>query len=675
MELAIAGIGVVVLFVVGILVMITRFYRKVDQGRALLINKMKSEPEVTFTGGVVLPIIHRAEVMDISVKTIEIDRRGHDGLICNDNIRADIRVTFFVRVNKTTDDVLKVAQSLGCERASDQTTLEELFVAKFSEALKTVGKRMEFEQLYSQRDDFKDQIIEVIGTDLNGYVLDDAAIDYLEQTPVQSLDPQNILDARGIRKITEITSGQNVLTNDLRQTERKEITRQNLEADEAILELERRRADAEAKQKREIATMVAREAAETKTVQAEEHNRAEKARIKAEEDISISDLNRRRQVEVADKDRERVVGIKAEQVERDRALEEINRERDTELMRIDKEKALEKEKREIAEVIRGRVAVEKSVAEEEERIADLRLLAEATRYKDKQIIEAEGNAEEALVKELKAAEAAERAAEHQARKRVTLANAELQASDIEAKAKIRLSEGVQAEEAASGLAVARVKEATASAHEKEGLVEARVSREKLLAQAEGQERVGLAQAKVDREQLTAQAEGARAKADAEAGGIEAKAEAMKKLEGQGWRHEEFRLKLDALKEIELQALQIKRQIAEQQAQVMGAAFDSADIKIVGGDGEFFDKFVQAVSLGESIDATVGTSGTIQQVFGGYLEGDADLPADLKEVLVSKGVDTEALRNLSVAGLLSKLASGGLEPEVKAQLTALLGAGK
>jgi uncharacterized membrane protein YqiK len=64
--------------------------------------------------------MHRAEVMDISVKTIEIDRRGKEGLICKDNIRADIKVTFFVRVNKTTEDVLKVAQSIGCVRASDQ---------------------------------------------------------------------------------------------------------------------------------------------------------------------------------------------------------------------------------------------------------------------------------------------------------------------------------------------------------------------------------------------------------------------------------------------------------------------------------------------------------------------------------------------------------------------------
>lgn len=600
MEAILIGFGLLIFIGLGVAVMIARFYRKVDQGRALIINKMRGEPQVTFTGGTVLPIIDRAEVMDISVKTIELDRRGHDGLICADNIRADIKVTFFVRVNKSTDDVLKVAQTLGCARASEQKTLEDLFVAKFSEALKTVGKRMEFEQLYTQRDEFKDRIIEVIGTDLNGYVLDDAAIDYLEQTPVSKLDPDNILDARGIRKITQITAEQAVHTNNLRQKERMELTKQNLEADEAILELERRRADAEAKQQREILTVKAREEAETHSVEAEERRRAELARIKADEEIAISELNKARQVEVADKDRERVVAIKSEQVLRDRAMEEIRREREVELQRIDKEKALEQERKEIADVVRTRVAVDKTVAEEEERIKDLRVLAEANRHKDVRVVAAEAEAQESLIATLKAAEASEQAAEHAAKERVVLAQAEMQAADIEAKAKIRLAEGVQAEEAASGLALAKVKEATAIAIEKEGLALAKVTRETLDAEAEGAEKVGLAEAAI-----------VRSKAEAEAAGIHAKAEAMQALEGQGWEHEEFRLKLENFRVLKEKELSIRTEIAQAQATVLAAALENADFKIVGGDGAFFDRFVQAVTLGESLDGALESSDSLQ----------------------------------------------------------------
>ena len=162
-EIILVAVAALVIIGVGVLVYFLTFYRKVEQGHALIVNTLRAEPEVTVTGRVVIPVLHKAEVMDISLKTIEIDRRGRDGLICKDNIRADIKVAFFVRVNKTKEDVLKVAQAIGCARASDHQTLEELFNAKFSEALKTVGKQLEFEDLYKERDSFRDKIIEVIG--------------------------------------------------------------------------------------------------------------------------------------------------------------------------------------------------------------------------------------------------------------------------------------------------------------------------------------------------------------------------------------------------------------------------------------------------------------------------------------------------------------------------------
>src|SRR5690606_29176031 len=113
------------------------------------------------------------EVIDLSVQTIEIARTGKDGVICRDNIRADLKATFFVRVGRTTEDILKVAHSIGCRRATDSRTLEDLFTAKFSEAIKTVAKQLEFEELYTCRHELVAKICEVIGKELNGYQLDD----------------------------------------------------------------------------------------------------------------------------------------------------------------------------------------------------------------------------------------------------------------------------------------------------------------------------------------------------------------------------------------------------------------------------------------------------------------------------------------------------------------------
>ena len=616
------AVALLVFFALGGLFLVSRFYKKVDQGQALIINKVSGTPTITFTGGVVVPVFHRSEVMDISVKTIELSRSGNSGLICRDNIRADIQVAFFVRVNPTQEDVLKVAQSIGCARASDQKTLEALFLAKFSEALKTVGKKLDFEELYTKRDDFKDQIIEVIGRHLNGYLLEDAAIDYLEQTPVEMLDKDNILDAKGIRKITEITAQQNLSTNDLRQNERKELKRQNLAADEAILELDKQRADAEARQQREIATIQAREAAEAAKVKAEEDQRAEVARIKAAEEVELTNVGKQRQVEVALKDKERVVAIKTEQVAKERDLEVLAREREVELVRIDKEKALEEQRKAIAEVTRAKIAVEKNVAEEEENIKTLRVTEEAERNKVATVKNAEAEAEESLIKGIKAAEAQEKAAEFAARERLVLASAALEAAEKEAQAKIRLADGVKAETAATGLAQAQVMEAEAVAFEKKGMAEARVTREtgaaeaeaveaRLVAEAKGkeadaaaQERMGVAVARTVQERMRAEAEG-----------LMAKLEALKQMEGAAKDHEEFRLSLDKAREVELAAIDARKVALEMQAQVMAEAFRNADIKIVGGEDAFLQKVTQSISMGEAVDGFVGNSDVAQQVLG------------------------------------------------------------
>ncbi|MEU6462567.1 flotillin family protein [Streptomyces sp. NPDC046976] len=673
----------------------SRLYRKVDQSQALIVSKTR-RVDVSFTGQVVLPILHKAEVMDISVKTIEISRSGRDGLICRDNIRADIRILFFVKVNKTVQDVIKVAQSVGTERASHQDTLQELFHAKFSEALKTVGKQMDFTDLYTKREELRYHIIELIGVDLNGYHLEDAAIDYLEQTPLTQLDPANVLDAQGIRKITELTAVEHVRTNEAKRTEEKEITRQDVDAREAILELERRQVDAEIKQRREIETSRAREEAETARVMEEERLRAQTAFLRTEEQLGVQRENQAREIAVAAKNRERVIAVENERIEKDRLLEVIARERETQLTQISAEKEVEAEKREIAEVIRERVAVDRTVAEQEESIKKLRVVEEAERERQALVIAAEAEAQEKLVKDIKAAEAAEQAATHRAAEELTLAEARLKTADLDARAKLRLAEGVQAESAAEGLAAVQVRDKEAEVTVKAGRAEAEATEARLRAEAEGTQAKALAEAEGARARglaeaegaqaaaaatearLRAEAEGARAKAlaeaegtkaaalaeatgigeklKAEAAGLTEKAAAMAALDEASRGHEEYRLRLQAEKEIRLAGLETQRQVAEAQATVLATGLENADIDIVGGESVFFDRLVSAVSFGKGVDGFMANSRTAQTLAKPWLDGSGSFTEDLSRVLGSVG--TADVQNLTVSALLMKLMNGG-----------------
>ncbi|RKZ90303.1 MAG: hypothetical protein DRQ43_11480, partial [Gammaproteobacteria bacterium] len=337
----IGGIG---LFIAALAAIVVSFYVKVDQGQALIINGMGKRAKVSFSGGVVYPIVNRKEFMNIRVKRLTIARSGSDGLICMDNIRANCRVDFFVRVNETEDDVLRVAKSLGTELASNQEAVEELFSSKFSEALKTVGKQFDFVSLYQERESFRENIKKVIGTDLNGYVLEDVAIDYLEQTPVEELDVDNILDSQGIRKITELTAKQNIITNELRRNEEAEIKKKDVETKEKILSLERQQAEAEAIQEREISIITSRESAEASVIEEQETFKSEQARIEKEKNTGIEEENKRRELEVASLNRERALVTEREEVKRAEELAAISREQETALKDIEKDKLVEEEK-------------------------------------------------------------------------------------------------------------------------------------------------------------------------------------------------------------------------------------------------------------------------------------------------------------------------------------------
>ena len=679
-------VAILALVLIGFIAVVIRMYQKAIQGEAMVRTGL-GDTKVSFSGIFVVPVIHKLEVMDITLKTIVISRTGPEGLICKDNLRADIKVNFFLRVNKTPEDVIQVAQSIGCKRASDHTALEGLFDAKFSEALKTVGKHFDFVDLYQSRDDFKRQILQTIGTDLNGYVLDDCAIDYLEQTPLTNLNENNILDAEGIKKIIDLTARQKIQSNLIEREKEKTIKKQNVEAQETILELDRQLAENEEKQRREIANIKAREYAEAEKVRQEERLKAEKAKIATDEELKIAEQNRDRQILVAERSKQRTDAVETERVEQARLLEANEKERIVALAQIEKEKAIEEERKNIQGIIRERVTVEKAVVEEEEKIKDTRAFAEAERAKTVAITNAEQIAQAALVKEIKGAEAARQAAEFRAKQLLIDSEAQQASAANRAQAIKVMAEAEATQAAALGLSEAQVMEAKALARQKEGEAEAVVTERQAIAaakatkvkaeaQAEADEKVGLVAAKVVKEKGLADADVIENRALAEekkglaearvnsekftvdAKGIESKAEAMRKLDGVGKDHEEFKLRLDKDKAIELAQINIQKDIAASQAEVIAEALKAAKIDIVGGETMFFDQIIGSITKGKSVDRVVSNSqvlGTVKDTFfhkNG--NGNVQFRDNLQYFLNQFGMKSEDVRNLSISALLLKM---------------------
>lgn len=162
--------------ILGIMKWLISFYVKVSAGSVLIINKTKGMVDVSFTGGLVLPQIHRGEIMGISAKEIAIVREGDRPLLFAGQRPAELRASFTLRVNPTREHILKVAHTMGVERASSLDALRELFAPLLEQALEQTAAALDVEAVQQDRHLLTEPVIRYLGEQLESFMIDDLAI-------------------------------------------------------------------------------------------------------------------------------------------------------------------------------------------------------------------------------------------------------------------------------------------------------------------------------------------------------------------------------------------------------------------------------------------------------------------------------------------------------------------
>jgi hypothetical protein len=205
---------------------------------------------------------------------------------------------------------------------------------------------------------------------------------------------------------------------------------------------------------------------------------------------------------------------------------------------------------------------------------------------------------------------------------------------------------------------------------------------KFFAEAEGNEKKGLAEVKVraaDSDAITrvgeAEANVISIRFAAEARGLKEKFDAMKSMSEDTRAHEEFRMKLERAHTETLKAIEAQTGIAREQAEVLGTALAKANIDIVGGEGDYFERFVNALAVGKGIDGAISKSNTLQVGLRDHLSGERDMVEGFKDILGALGSASDSMQNLSVAALLNKVMKEGNESQKTALKTLLEGFGK
>jgi uncharacterized membrane protein YqiK len=379
---------VVLGFFAFLLSLLSAFLKKTAPGTALVKTGLGlSKAQISTSSAIVIPLIHRSETIDLTVKIVKIIRRGSDSLSCADGIRAEVEVDFYIKINSLDEDIRRVATTIGGARASNLEIIKELFEAKFADALKTAGSKLTFDQLYQNRHQFRDEILTALGHNqggdviLNGYRLDDVAIHYLEQLPLSKHDENNVLDAKGIKEIAQRTSSEAESANKRLREREVTIAEQNREARIRQLQIEQDIKEKEAIQQREVAERIAKENALGEKTRQEQEGIEQQALIAKQRTVKIAEEKKLQETQVIEIEKEKFI-----QVAQEEKLQAV------EIAKIQRES-------QIAEQLRQKLAMLEETAKQEslkikaeEQAATTRAVEIANRDKQIEVINAEKEA-------------------------------------------------------------------------------------------------------------------------------------------------------------------------------------------------------------------------------------------------------------------------------------------
>jgi uncharacterized membrane protein YqiK len=426
----------------GVVITLMSFYRRTSADQAFVRTGLGGSHVVLDGGSTVLPFFHR--VLEINLKTMKlgVNPRGQNALITRDNLRANVLAQFYIRVQADREHILNAARSLG-ESSVNAEAVEELVSEKLVSALRAISSQMDLFEIHTKRDDFAERVKEHVKSDLeaNGLLLESVTISELDQTDPGELSDNNVFDAQGKRKITEITAAAAVERNNLEREAERARKMRDVETRQQILELDRKQAFAEAQQATEIAKVRAEKEREAQEVMIVQQRQIELAKIEKDKQLQAMEIARQGSVEIARNQQQQAVA--AAQIAREQELQMATVERDKSVALAERQKQIAVAEQEASRA-KAEAAVLRATAEREaagQEVHTVAQLAEAEREANKKLIAARQQIEQDKLAQqtaadveaygrIKQAEADSEAAHKQAEARQRLAETEAQAKEM-----------------------------------------------------------------------------------------------------------------------------------------------------------------------------------------------------------------------------------------------------
>ena len=440
------GVIGLIVFLIGLVITVwSSLYKKTSADQAFVMTGQGGARVVLDGGALVIPIFHRITEVNLRTMKLGVNPHGPNALITHDNLRSDILAQFYIRVQADREHILNAARSLG-DNSVNAENVESLVSEKLVSALRAIASQMDLFEIHTKRDEFAERVKEHVKSDLeaNGLLLESVTISELDQTDPSELSDNNVFDAQGKRKITEITAAAMVERNNLERAAEQARKNQDVTTRQYILNLERQQAEAEANQRTQIALIQASKDQESQQAVIAQQRAVETSQIEKQQAVETAEIGRQQTVQVAQVALEKAVQtatIAREQelqtaaVTRDQAVALAERVKQIAIANQEAERARAEEKSLIAQAAQEKAnqeVITVTQIAEAERDANKKLIA-ARQEIERDKIRLQTEAQVSAFTKVTNAAGEQEAATKQAEARLQLAQADASARELVAR--------------------------------------------------------------------------------------------------------------------------------------------------------------------------------------------------------------------------------------------------
>lgn len=388
-SLMLSGFGMVVLVLGAILYILTKLYLKTPANGAYVRTGMGGQKVIVDGGAIFIPIFHEKLFISLETMKLEVDRKDVDALTTQDRVRIDMKSEFYIRVNKTADDIKTAATSLGSKGINPQSIIS-LVGDKLVSALRTVAAKKDLESLFSDRQGFAEEVQSIVAKDLqaNGLLLESVTISKLDQTNYDKINVNNIFDAEGARTVAQKVNAALVEKNEIEQSAKVLIETKNLKTTEQTNELKILQETSIAETNAQIMKAKAEREAAASKFSAEQARISKEAEINMAKQVGLKEVEKEKEIETANIEKEQA--LEQKRVEKEKTIESAN---------IEKEKTILERQAEKAQADTLKSNAEASAKEAEQNVLTVTAKAEAERQKEVTVINQQAAAEKRKIDE------------------------------------------------------------------------------------------------------------------------------------------------------------------------------------------------------------------------------------------------------------------------------------